>query len=320
MTRSHFRPIVIALWIACGLPAFIRAADEAMTEDTIAALLAKGEIVNLPEGVIEITKPLGKLKPWQKLAIRGQGRDRSVLQLMNDLVDEKGNPAPLLELEGVRDKRFSTWDIRDLTIRGEDHVADCLWLTCCSQGSIENFEIRGFKGCAIHGRQWWDSYLRNVHFTHCGNPEKGQPVVWLQPHDHSDKYTNSNNLTFDGCRWESMYFTALQMDLNTTKVHIANCKFHGTLPTPALCDHVRMNGAYSNTFSTTNFGNCGGNGIDMQDSHGNVILGNTIAACKNGAGIVMKGCRGTQMHANSFPPKTGGWDAKNKLGDVLESK
>jgi hypothetical protein len=294
--------------------------QETLDEDAIAALLAKGKIVNLPEGEIEITKPLGSFKPWQTPAIRGQGRGRTVLRLKNDLVDERGDPLPLIEIKGTRDKWVSSWDLRDLTIKGDGHVADCLWLTCCAQGSVENVEIRDFHGSAIVGRQWWDSYLRNVHFTLSGDPKRKKAVVWLQLNDPDDKFTNCNNLTFSGCRWEQMSFTALQMDLNTTKVHVDDCKFHGILPTPAICDHVHLNGAYSNTFSTSNFTNCGGNALVLTKSHGNVILGNTIANCKTGAGVVLKGCRGTQLFANSFPPKKDGWEGKNNGGDIVESE
>src|SRR6188472_1929858 len=97
--------VLLALCLpVCPLRAL---AEDVMDEDAIAALLAKGKIVNLPEGEIEITKPLASLKPWQKLAIRGQGRDRTVLRLKNDLLDGQGNPLPLIELKGTRDKRFS---------------------------------------------------------------------------------------------------------------------------------------------------------------------------------------------------------------------
>jgi hypothetical protein len=188
------------------------------------------------------------------------------------------------------------------------------------QGSIENVEIRDFRGSAIVGRQWWDSYLRNVHFTLSGDAERKKPVVLLQPDDPAEKFSSCNNVTFSACRWEQMAFTALQLDLNTTKVHVDDCKFHGALPMPVVCDHVHLNGAYSNTFSTSNFANCGGNALVLTNSHGNVILGNSIGNCKTGAGIVLKGSRETQIHANSFPPRRGGWDAANKLGDVVESK
>jgi hypothetical protein len=300
----------------CLMNATAVRAEEALDETALAELLAKGKIVELPEGEIAITRSLGSLKPWQKLALRGKGRDRTVLKLANDLVDEKGNPLPLLELKGTRDKRFSTWDIRDLTIRGEGHVADCLWLTCCSQGSIENVEIRDFQGSAIQGRQWWDSYLRNVHFTLSGDPKHKSPVVWLQPMAAEDRFTNCNNLTFVGCRWERMSWTALQMDLNTTKVHIDDCKFHGDLPEPQICDHIQLNGAYANTFSTTNFTNCGRSALVLTKSHGNVIMGNTIGGCKTGPAVVLRGCKGTQLHANSFPA---GWESGNKHGNVAES-
>jgi hypothetical protein len=320
MTQPLTRASVILL-VLCSLAYSLPGlAEDAIDEDGIAALLAKGKIVNLPEGEIEITRPLGSFKPWQTPAIRGQGRGRTVLRLKNDLVDDRGDPLPLIEIKGTRDKWVSSWDLRDLTIKGDGHVADCLWLTCCAQGSVENVEIRDFHGSAIVGRQWWDSYLRNVHFTLSGDPKRKKPVVWLQPNDPDDKFTNCNNLTFSGCRWEQMSFTGLQMDLNTTKVHIDDCKFHGSLPTPAICDHVHLNGAYSNTFSTSNFTNCGGNALVLTKSHGNVILGNTIANCKTGAGVVLKGCRGTQLFANSFPPKRDGWEGKNNGGDVLESE
>jgi hypothetical protein len=313
--KNGLMAVLLALALVV-MPATIVLAEEAANEGEIAALMAKGKIVELPEGEIEITKPLGSLKPWQKLALRGKGRDRTVLKLKNDLVDQKGNPLPLIELKGTRDKRFSAWDIRDLTIRGEGHTADCFWLTCCVQGSIENVEIRHFRGSAIVGRQWWDSYLRNVHFTMSGDPERKSPVVWLLSMDTEDRFTNSNNLTFVGCRWERMFHTALQMDHNTTKVHVDDCKFHGDLPTPSICDHVRLTGAYSNTFSTTNFTNCGRSALVLTHSDGNVILGNTIGGCKTGPGVVLKGCKGTQLHANSFPA---GWESGNKGGNVVES-
>jgi len=290
-------------------------AEEAPDEATIAELLAKGKIVELPEGEIEITKPLGSLKPSQRLALRGKGRDRTVLKLANDLVDEKGNPLPLIELKGTSDKRFSVWDIRDLTIHGEGHTADCFWLIGCTQGSIENVEIRDFRGSAIVGQQWWDSYLRNVHFTLSGDPKRKSPVVWLKPVDEADRFTSCNNVTFAGCRWERMFYTGLQMDLNTTKVHIDDFKFHGDLPQPQICDHVELNGAYSNTFSTTNFTNCGRSALVLTNSHGNVIVGNTIGGCKTGPAVVLKGCKGTQLFANSFPA---GWESANKKGNLVE--
>src|SRR5207253_2164984 len=101
--RSAWALLLICLWIASGLPV---AAQEVLDEDAIAALLTEGKIVELPEGEIEITKPLASLAPAQKLALRGRGRDRTVLRLKNDLVDEKGNALPLIELKGTRDKRF----------------------------------------------------------------------------------------------------------------------------------------------------------------------------------------------------------------------
>src|SRR5215208_1054800 len=114
MTQHVLTAGLILLVLCLQLCPLRARAEEALDEDAIAALLAKGKIVDLPEGEIEITKPLASLKPWQKLAIRGQGRDRTVLRLKNDLVDAQGNPLPLIELKGTRDKRFSIWDLRDL--------------------------------------------------------------------------------------------------------------------------------------------------------------------------------------------------------------
>jgi parallel beta-helix repeat protein len=234
--------------------------------------LGKVGVLELPKGVIGVSAQLLTIEPGRRITLRGAGMGQTLVKLLNDL------PGPLVEVKGGKGKMCSYFAVENLTFMGDGKTADCFRCEGLMWANFTRVEVRGFRGHAVHGLEFWDSVFSDCHFVDCGDVARNRAAVQLDTLDGADYFTSSNNITFLGCRWESNPYISLRVGPGSRKMRLVSCKFHGTLPTAQPYDHVVFDGADANVITATNFSNGGKSAIVLSKAHGNVLTENLIGS------------------------------------------
>lgn len=258
----------------------------------ISARLSEGGLVLLGPGEYTINEPVVLEFPTQ-LTLRGAGRRQTVINCTAGIT---------IQTEDIEDYSLALCTIIEgLTLYGPSaRDIDAITISWATRLRFQDVEFRRWRQ-AIYAQRWWDSEVISCNFLTCGNST--YPVISIEdlPNpDLTDNEIGSNSIVFLSSHVERCLGTGIFLGNQTTGVRICASKFHGDLPDAALVPHIECGtDSYANMIECCQLVNGGAECILLDDSDGNMIIGNKFQSSEIGVSF-QNGSRDNVVVGNTF--------------------
>ncbi|GAG98146.1 unnamed protein product [marine sediment metagenome] len=164
----------------------------------------------------------------------------------------------MLKVEGVSStvayNHIRGVNVENVSFDGDIHAEDMIQLISTSYFKFENCAIFYGAGRQILFWECWDSRFLNVDFIYGGSTDGVTSGIEFRSTDGDlggATLENTNNIYFDGCRFEWYYNAIESTGFNTNMIMFNNCKFESENCT--VNPHMKFSKARTINFSNVVF-------------------------------------------------------------------
>jgi hypothetical protein len=141
----------------------------------------------------------------------------------------------------------------------------------------------------------WDSHVEFCEFNDCGNESNTQAQVQSTRTNGANADTGCNNVTFVACQFEAPNWVNTSLGEHTRRFRFEACKWHAK-PTPGSFEHVRMAGAYLNSFTGCTWASGTADHVTIASSANQTNGGNVFTGCTVSNGDAWINIASTSRH------------------------
>jgi hypothetical protein len=250
--------------------------DSGPLQEAVSTAESQGNALFCPRGFYEITE--GVVSQSSGCQIFGAGKTITVFQLganMRALITFQASGYPSV------DSVISFGGLSDLTILNPSrtYTGDGVRFYGAERHWLRSVHFQAINGCAVAGKNWWDSYVENVNVERCGSAAAAKPSIDMQKSDASTDNSGCNNNSFVDLKVEGSEYVGMVFGPGVRRNRLWGGKFHSVLPVPKPYPHVVMDGAYTNYLTDMNITQGGNTGVVLKNgAEGNSIKGGQINA------------------------------------------
>jgi hypothetical protein len=250
--------------------------DSGPLQEAVSAAGSQGNALFCPAGTYKITE--GAASQSDGCQIFGAGKTLTVFQLGADIEALMTFQAPDYP---SFDSVVSFGGLSDLTIfnPSRTYAGDGVRFYGAERHWLRSVHFQAINGCAIAGKNWWDSYVENVNVELCGSAADAKHSIDMQKSDASTDNSGCNNNSFVALKVEGSDYVGMVLGPGARRNRLWGGKFHGVFPTPKPYPHMVLDGAYTNYLSDMNITQGGDAGVVVKNgAKGNSIKGGQINA------------------------------------------